>query len=43
MESGATHVASAMAETANQLRQLAQLDPLPQPEADPRVPPVRVA
>jgi hypothetical protein len=43
MESGATHVASAMAETANQLRQLAQLDPLPQPEADPRLPPVRVA
>jgi predicted PurR-regulated permease PerM len=43
MEAGATHVASAMAETANQLRQLAQLNPLPQPEADPRVPPVRVA
>jgi len=33
MEAGATHVASTMSETANQLRQLAELSPQVQPDA----------
>jgi len=33
MEAGATHVASTMSETANQLRQLAELSPQGQPDA----------
>jgi hypothetical protein len=34
MEAGATHVASTMIETANQLRQLAELSPQTQPDAE---------
>ena len=43
MEAGATHVASTLLDTRNQLRQLAQLDAPAQSDNPPKVAPIRVA